>query len=363
MERTTFTIGFLFLSLISMFATVQSPDLLLVNKDTLYMDVGWGHLSPLQTYFSQKNITYPFEMLHTGNYRGHVATWSIDNGILYLKSIDVAGKIHKPSKFLKEEKIESDNSIIANWFSGFLLARVYQDNNSYELEFECYYHLKHGKLIKKAKYTELDYGRMKKEFKNGKKPEEIEGIEMYLNYEKYLAYYFRMYEDESINTNNGTGFISRPNGKKLILQYYNDDHLKWPYNWESKDKSGIPVGKWVIDDTQILLSGVKLHSGLGFYETEIHEIPISEIFNSKEEQIEASWLNGIYSIQFRKEAKEKDKFSIYDYEIESIVILEIENGCIVEQCKIAGNFDFKKIDKNASKREQKLIQKYIALVK
>jgi len=58
-------------------ATEQVPDYLHFKGLKLTLSTGWGHPSPLQTYYSQNNIDYPFTMLSTANYRGHVAIWEI----------------------------------------------------------------------------------------------------------------------------------------------------------------------------------------------------------------------------------------------------------------------------------------------
>lgn len=50
-------------------ATEQQSDILFYNNEKLTIDIGWGHPSPLQTYYQQNGLNYPFRMLSTANYR------------------------------------------------------------------------------------------------------------------------------------------------------------------------------------------------------------------------------------------------------------------------------------------------------
>jgi hypothetical protein len=70
-------------------ATEQEPDYLYYNKEKLTVHTGWGHPSPLQTFYYQNNLDYPFPVLSTANYRGHVAIWEIIDDKLYLKEITI----------------------------------------------------------------------------------------------------------------------------------------------------------------------------------------------------------------------------------------------------------------------------------
>lgn len=80
-------------------ATEQEPDFLYYNGKELTLSTGWGHPSPLETYYSQNNIEYPFTMLSTANYRGHVAIWEISDQKLFLKEIHVEKAKYNPEKF------------------------------------------------------------------------------------------------------------------------------------------------------------------------------------------------------------------------------------------------------------------------
>jgi hypothetical protein len=63
-------------------ATAQLPDRLIYEgkEQALYSN-------PLESYYGKENPRPKFQMWHTANYRGYVATWEIDQGVLYLKAI------------------------------------------------------------------------------------------------------------------------------------------------------------------------------------------------------------------------------------------------------------------------------------
>ena len=71
------------------------------------VEIGWGHPSPLETYYRQNNLEYPFRMLSTTNYRGHVATWEIDGGKFYLVELAIEKENFKPESFKIASKDKS----------------------------------------------------------------------------------------------------------------------------------------------------------------------------------------------------------------------------------------------------------------
>ena len=340
-------------------ATQQAPDILLYNNDTLYVDVGWGHPSPLQTYFSQHNIPYPFTMLHTANYRGHVAVWEFNNDHFFLTEIQIGKKSHAPSEFVKAYPANSKGHIAADWFTGYVLSRKYDENDGYDIQYEHYQYIKGGQLAKEATFTPSDYEKIQKEVEKGKDLIEIENIEVLLGYEKYVAYYFRLHDDEEITISEKLGYISGPGNGKLVLSYFNNDHFKWPYNWESENKSGVPIGNWKVVENEIYLTSITLHSGLDFYETEKNEIEISDLFRGKSNPLKADWLNGFYLIQHRKEKKDKDELDFLEYEISSSRILHIKDGEILKQCEVEGDILYQEIDPDSSKETKELVKAFL----
>ena len=89
-----YTMKKLFLFLIALFslyaatATEQYPDIIEYGKKKYELYVDWGHPSPLQTLYIRTNTESPFKGYSTANYRGHIATWRIRDGKLYLVSVN-----------------------------------------------------------------------------------------------------------------------------------------------------------------------------------------------------------------------------------------------------------------------------------
>ena len=80
------------------YATKQVPDYLNYKNKKLTLNTGWGHPSPLQAYYYQNNLEYPFTWSSTANYRGHIAIWEISDNKLFLKEIQIDKEKYKPEK-------------------------------------------------------------------------------------------------------------------------------------------------------------------------------------------------------------------------------------------------------------------------
>ena len=137
------------------FATEQTPDKLIVKKEELSLSVGWGHPSPLQTYFRQnRDIKNPFRMISTANYRGHIATWKIENSRFYLVGLDVNGKKHKPTDFgIKSENsgLSNEKRVFADWFTGVIECR--KINKDWNVSYTVYYYVKKGIVERESQIT------------------------------------------------------------------------------------------------------------------------------------------------------------------------------------------------------------------
>lgn len=337
------------------YSTVQQPDMLLIKNDTTYIDVSYQHMSPLQNYFLKNKIEYPFEMLHTANYRGFVATWEITADKLYINKIQINREIHKPSEFIHKKDKSSKDEIFASWFTGFINARKYASYDSYEIDYEKYYYIKNGVVITSKQFTDTDYERIREEYETGKDLKNIAGSEILIQYAKYDSYFFGLPGAEKIYVSNQKRFISRADGGSLVLQYYNDEHLRWPYNWEHKHYSGAPIGNWKIIDDEIFLTQIEIDSNFELDKEEYCIVELDEIFNTGDHSVRANWLNGIYIIQHRKET---NGIKVEEFEILSIKIIDVIKGKIVNQCYIEGGRDFDIINENTPENTKKLIKAY-----
>ena len=272
-------------------ATEQMPDYLYFGNKKLILHTGWGHPSPLQTYYYQNNLDYPFQVLSTANYRGHVAIWEITDGKLYLKEIQIRKDSFAPTKYnVKSQKADfnQDNSVFADWFSGVISCR---DKNSY------YFHIRYGEVIDTQILSEKDYKKIRGISKKDTSNHELMNkYFMLLLNQNYISYYFRLNEDDEISMNDKQGRFNNRIGYSPLLEFYSNDHMQWAYNWENFEKNGAPHCKWIIMGDEIYLEDIQLYSGSGFYEIEKDSVNLEDIFNENiaNNKVFADWLNGIY---------------------------------------------------------------------
>ncbi len=124
--KETATILLILLSL-SLFATEQSPDILIYKSDTIFIDTyPLESLMESDSLLKKKIFEYSDEICMTsGCWRGHVATWKIENDSLFLiKLINGCEDFEfKLENVFGENNVEN-NQVFANWFSGDLNASL-----------------------------------------------------------------------------------------------------------------------------------------------------------------------------------------------------------------------------------------------
>ena len=312
-------------------ATNQHPDYLYYKNKKLDLYIGWGHPSPLQTYYSQNNLKYPFVSLSTANYRGHIAIWEIIDDKLYLKKITIENDSFAPQKYnvkAKNDTLNRDSSVFADWFSGVIDCSG--DKNSY------YFYVKYGEVKNIQILLEEDYKKIRE--KDTSNQELMAKYAMFVLNQNYIAYYFRLHKKDEIFLNDKKGRFENKKGYSPLLEFYSNDHLKFPYNWENVEKNGAPNCKWIVIDSSVYLEKVQLYSGLGFYEIEIDSVNLDVLFGDSisNNRVFANWLNGVYRIEY---GVEKEHTSGYkEFSPTEYVYLRIKNGLIQELYTIPSNF-------------------------
>lgn len=134
----------MFVSL-NVFATQQQNDVIEYKGIQSELDISWSSPSPLEAYFvADKKKDYPFEELHTANYRGHIATWQITDKKLILTDVVVPASLFRSTE--KDKKIKltkilpseyiSDNKAFADWFTGHLLIKSTPFEKKHKSEFD-----------------------------------------------------------------------------------------------------------------------------------------------------------------------------------------------------------------------------------
>lgn len=360
------TISLLFLIILisnQLFATEQESDILHNGKEKLTIDIGWGHPSPLETYFTQNNIHYPFTMLSTANYRGHVATWEINEGKFYLVEVAIEDEKFKPKKFKIESKdkaLSTTDKVFADWYNGILVCQKRNKKNYWKTEYSLYIHVKNGVIQKTEKITDKDFKRIQNiTEKDTSDLELMSKYSMLFLNQSYISYYFRLYDDEEITINDKNGFIRGNNGNSIILEYFDNDHMKWIYNWENFEASGAPNGNWEIEGNKLMLNSINLHTGLEFDGAEKILVDLTNIFPDKEPingKIFVDWANGIYLVTHGEIVK--DKFDFERFKDTEYTLLRINSGIVIASRTIPSDFNFKEIPEDSDEELKKLIEDY-----
>ena len=92
-------------------ATTQFSDILYLNGQKHSLDS-----LPLEQYYGPGNPRPKFRAPNTATWRGYIATWEIDRGVLYLKAIRAwtnQGEVGLPALFPGQK-----SPVAATWFTG-----------------------------------------------------------------------------------------------------------------------------------------------------------------------------------------------------------------------------------------------------
>ena len=331
-------------------ATMQQPDILYYEDQKMFLETGWEFPSPLEIYYYQNNIQTPFRAFSTGNYRGHIAVWEVVDDKLYLNEILLEAWIpdndwelttisYKPSEYGVKPKsclTEESGAVFADWFSGVLFCYMRYSNGVYNW---YYFHVRYGEIID-----------------IGKKMDQL--------YENYLAYCYRLFEDDEIdfeqqNCRLNTGF-DRPSP---VFELYDNDHLSWPYNWENKIRSGAPHCKWLIEDGKLYLTGVELYGGFDYYSINIQTLDLTDLFNDKvvDGVIDANWVSDVYLIKHGYETKESAGwpglyFTVFN--VTGYTLIRLEAGQLIESYSVSKDFDPENLPEDADPGLKQIVADY-----
>ena len=141
-------------------ATPQAPDVL-VYKDRTYRLFA----NPLESFYQDPNkrplFVFQLNQRSSGNWRGYIATWTIENDFLYLVNID-AWVCNRDSTGCKRADLASlfgkryrNGKVKADWFSG--------DLRMPEGEMLEYVHLGYESVFEREIILTVDSGKLVKE--------------------------------------------------------------------------------------------------------------------------------------------------------------------------------------------------------
>ncbi|WGH75977.1 hypothetical protein P8625_02075 [Tenacibaculum tangerinum] len=342
-------------------ATDQQPDILFYGNEKLTVNIGCGHPSPLETYYQQNNLNYPFRMLHTANYRGHIATWKIIDDKFFITNIAIEEDNYKPTKFnVKsiDNTFSNDSKVFADWFSGVLVCQKRKKENYWKTEYSIYIYVKNGLVQKSKKITEKDFERIENLTQKDTADTNLMSKYsiLYLN-QSYISYYFRLHDSEHIEIGNKTGYLKGKNDYSVILEKYENSHFDWPYNWENFELSGAPNGTWKVIEDKLYLTDIHLNKGLNFDGPERLQLKLSEVFPSISDnsKILANWANGIYLASFGEEVADELIPELKSFKVKEFIIMRIESGNVVEKHTIPSEFDFDNIPNDANDKVKTII--------
>lgn len=121
-------------------ATQQASDILHLDGKRYSLVTHWAYQSPLEIFYSVSQYPYPFQRISTGNYRGFVATWKIEDSTLYLTEITIPQYMRRDSYTtdvpLQEIFFEHVGSygVHATWFTGII--RCYSEEEIVFIQIE-----------------------------------------------------------------------------------------------------------------------------------------------------------------------------------------------------------------------------------
>ncbi len=325
-------------------ATQQAPDKLHYQEQQFKVRTGWGHPSPLETYFQQKNQKTPFTALSTGNYRGHVAVWLIEGQKLYLDTIRVGGKSHLPCEFAVQSKQASsaeEKRVFADWFSGVIVGwpTAFDETNP-SLNKSYYFHIHHGQIINAQSLSFNEHKQIDNNPDDIKPNSALAAKKAMLELNnRYIAYYYRLYTQEAVSIDGQKGLLRGNAGKSPLLSFYDNDHLKWPYNWKNATLSGAPNGQWHIKDKRLYLTGLDLNLGLGFYEIDKKTVPLEKLFAGKvtDKGVFADWVSAVFVIEYPDENAQQA--NLQNPTITSRNIIQVKNGVVTATHLLPLNID------------------------
>ncbi len=346
-------------------ATEQYPDYIEYNGKRYELAVDWSHPSPLQVLYIRTNTQSPFQGWSTANYRGHIATWRISDGKLFLVNVDTRRHYGRTGTYWPDEgerrdtlaapgyfgiaslevhPTQIDGAVVADWFSGVLEIgdEVTEGDERVESEGVRYVYVRYGEVVDDQWVTGKDFERM--QTMTEKDTSDHEFMDKYMitllnNF--YLSYYFQsgMSHDE-VTYNGHTGRFEGQDFRPQLMSLFDYDPLRFYFNWENFQRNGTPVCTWSISHDSLFINSITLYSGLGFYEHNEDTVGLDWIFKSeriKDGKVFAFWMNGERTIEYGQEVD--GEFGSKEFRMERQQRIVLDSGRIVKSVWTPSDFD------------------------
>jgi hypothetical protein len=142
-------------------ATAQDPDFLIWNGKQYFILT-----NPLEQYFETHPEKRPQpEIVSSANWRGYVATWEVNGGMLTLKNVEILvskkdpkdGAFRTGSKPVLNDLFPNQSQVEAKWFTGHIVVPVGK--------LVEYVHLGYGSTYKQYQILRVEKGAVKKQWK------------------------------------------------------------------------------------------------------------------------------------------------------------------------------------------------------
>ena len=337
-------------------ATEQYPDYIEYGGKKYELAVSWGHPSPLQVFYNRTNTQSPFQSWSTANYRGHIATWRISDGKLYLVNVDTRrysgrtgtywpdeGKridtVAAPGYFniapLSEQPATNDGSVVADWFSGVLEINqeVTEEGKRVEIDGVRYVYIRYGKVIDDQLLTAKDIKRLNN--MTAKDTSDHAFMDKYtiayLN-QCYLSFYFQSGGGhEKVMYDSHEGHFATSDFRPLLMSLIDYDPMQFPFSWENFQRNGAPICTWSISHDSLFINNITLWSGLGFYEHNEDTVGLDWFFKPErivDGKVFAFWMTGEQTIEYGEERE--GKFGNKEFQLERQQRIMLDSGRIVQ---------------------------------
>ncbi|HPC95779.1 MAG TPA: hypothetical protein PLU87_12610 [Sedimentisphaerales bacterium] len=373
------TFGVLILLVVSRtgLATPQAPDLLQYADIEMKVHTDWAYLSPLETYYYENRLEYPFVAYSTGNYRGHVAVWKIRASEFYLSEIRVDGYVcdptggykyviesHEPNEYgvvSRTRPASESGEMFADWFSGILDCYVKIGDAYVSYLFQ----IRDGNVVDTQIITSEDYDILSEPATRPLWSEALKAkYRMLILNDNYVTYYYRLSEDDEIeyegqNCRLATGYERR----SPLFVFYGDRHLNWPYNWENLAKCGAPHCRWRIEDDKLCIAGIDLYSGLSYYSIDTEELDLTTLFGERvvDGVVDANWVSGVYRIKHGYATQEDAGWPGYTFTVFNVTgytYVRIEQGRLTESYTVPKDFNPANLPDDADPGLIRIIEDY-----
>ncbi len=357
-------------------ATEQEPDILYYDTLQLSVSTGWGHPSPLETYYHQNRLECPFYGISTANYRGHVAIWTIHNDQFYLSKIRIEDYVRDPNgryEWVVETyepneygvktdagAASADGEVLADWFSGILDCYGFS-GGTYSRYF---FHVRDGNVVDTQTVTRQDYDILSTTTPDTWSDDLQDKYNMLVLNENYITYYYRLNEDDEIEYDEQTCRLTTGFERlSPLFDVYDSNHLNWPYNWENTEKSGAPHCHWRMEDDRLYLTGVDLYSGLSFYSIDTETLDLAALFGDSvtDGVVDANWVGGIYVIKHGYVTEEYAgwpglTFTVFN--VTEFTYIRVEAGRLTESYTVPKDFDPDNLPEDTDPGLKQLIEDY-----